>query len=164
MFLVANYPWDKPPIFPQSKFFSLVRKLVLSLALATIVGMSSDFQISVVKGFLKFHLPPLEMILDWYSFLFTSRISPPLWRWMCLWRLVCRGLTESIKLPVVGILYLSSGQFAFVLAGVLYFVRLLRLWSELCPVYLICRVDAQMMVAGRRTLMYDLHYIIQCTI
>ena len=75
-------------------------------------------------------------------------------------------LAESIKLPVVGILYLSSGQFAFVLAGVLYFVRLLvlRLWSELCPVYLICTVDAQMMVAGRRTLMYHLHYIIQCTI
>ena len=75
-------------------------------------------------------------------------------------------LAESIKLPVVGILYLSSRQFAFVLAGVLYFVRLLvlRLWSELCPVYLICRVDAQMMVAGRRTLMYHLHYIIQCTI
>ena len=62
-------------------------------------------------------------------------------------------LAKSIKLPVVGILYLSSGQFAFVLAGVLYFVQLpvLRLWPELCLVYLICRVDAQMMVAVRRT-------------
>ena len=31
------------------------------------------------------------------------------------WRLVCRGLAQSIKLPVVGILYLSSWNFAFVL-------------------------------------------------
>ena len=40
-----------------------VRKLVLSVS--TIVGMSSDFQISVVKGFLEFHRPPplQEMIL-----------------------------------------------------------------------------------------------------
>ena len=40
-----------------------MRKLVLSMA--TIVGMSSDFQISVVKGFLEFHLllSPLEAIV-----------------------------------------------------------------------------------------------------
>ena len=43
-----------------------VRKLELGMALVTFVGMSSDFQISVVKGFLEFHLPPqpLEIILD----------------------------------------------------------------------------------------------------
>ena len=122
--------------------------------LVTIVGMSSDFQISVVKGFLEFHLPPLEMILDWYSFLCSlPRISPPLWRWMCLWRLVCRGLTESIKLPVVGILYLSSWHFAFVLL-VFCILSSSSSWgqrTELCPVYLICKVDAQVMASdGKR--------------
>ena len=113
-----------------------VRKLELGMALITIVGMSSDFQISVVKGFLEFHLPsqPLEIILDWYSFLCTLQGFLPLCDDGYLWRLVCRGLTESIKLPVVGILYLSSWYFAFVQlavcicpAGILYFVQLLVL-------------------------------------
>ena len=104
-----------------------VRKLVLSVS--RIVGMSSDFQISVVKGFLEFHRPPplQEMIL--------AGSSP-----LSSWRLVCRGLAQSIKLPVVGILYLSCWYFVFCPAP--------RLWGrrpELCPLYLICKVDAQAM-------------------
>ena len=127
-----------------------VRKLELGMALVTIVGMSSDFQISVVKGFLEFHLPsqPLEIILDWYSFLCRLQGFLPLCDDGYLWRLVCRGLTESIKLPVVGILYLSSWQFAFVLL-VFCILSSSSSWgrrSELCPLYLICKVDAQLMV------------------
>ena len=63
------------------------------------------------------------------------------------WRLVCRGLAQSIKLPVVGILYLSSWNFAFVLL-VFCILSSSPSWGrrpELCPLYLICKVDAQVM-------------------
>ena len=75
------------------------------------------------------------------------------WSWLDLrlwalgWRLVCRGLAQSIKLPVVGILYLSSWNFAFVLL-VFCILSSSPSWGrrpELCPLYLICKVDAQVM-------------------
>ena len=61
------------------------------------------------------------------------------------WRLVCRGLAQSIKLPVVGILYLSSWNFAFVLLVFCILSSSPSLRPELCPLYLICKVDAQAM-------------------
>ena len=123
----------KGSISSFDKVFPL-RKFVLSVS--KIVGMSSDFQISVVKGFLEFHRPPplQEMIL--------AGSSP-----LSSWRLVCRGLAQSIKLPVVGILYLSSWNFAFVLL-VFCILSSSPSWGrrpELCPLYLICKVDAQVM-------------------
>ena len=56
-------------------------------------------------------------------------------------------LAQSIKLPVVGILYLSSWNFAFVLL-VFCILSSSPSWGrrpELCPLYLICKVDAQVM-------------------
>ena len=47
-------------------------------------------------------------------FCYFKDFSPPsLYEDGCLWKLVCRGLAESIKLSVAGILYLSSWHFAY---------------------------------------------------
>ena len=113
-----------------------------------IVGMSSDFQISVVKGFLEFHLPltqqqPLEMILS-----VISRISPlpPSMRtdasgnsYAGAWLSQLSSLLLAFCICQAGILHICP-------AGILYFVQqLLVLRVELCPLYLICKVDAQVM-------------------